>query len=263
MTVYKVYLDQVFLGNLVMDYAILWTAAKLSRVPVHKARLLAGAALGAFYALAVFIPGAGFMQSVWFKTVASAVIVAVTFFPLTVRMFLICLGCFFLSSFMLGGLVLGIIFYLNYYFPLSSWDVVGRVITNNFWPGIMLGLMALWATGRGFIALLKKGKFDDLFRIPVFISSGGKQVKVEAFLDTGNQLRDPMTQNPVVVVEYDYLKPILPEEVKTGFEREGETDIWAILVSLNGSSLVSRFSAVPFQSLGCTNGIMLGFGRMR
>lgn len=36
MTAYTVYLDQVFLGNMVMNYAILWAASKLSRVPVGK-----------------------------------------------------------------------------------------------------------------------------------------------------------------------------------------------------------------------------------
>ncbi|TEB17986.1 Sporulation factor SpoIIGA [Pelotomaculum sp. FP] len=258
MPVYKVYLDQVFLGNLVMNYAILWAAAKLSRVPVHTARLVAGAALGAAYALAVFIPGAGFLQSVWFKTVISAGIVAVAFSPVTVRMFLTCLGCFFLASFTLGGLAIGIIFYLNSG-RLSSWDGIGKVIEGNFWPGILLGLIALWAAGRGFAALLKKGKFENLFRIPILINSGGKQVRVEALLDTGNQLKDPLTQSPVVVVEYNSLKSLLPEQVQAGLERDGEADIWNILGSLSEGSLSSRFSAVPFQSLGRANGMMLGF----
>ena len=36
MTAFTVYLDQVFLGNMVMNYIILWAAAKISRVPVGK-----------------------------------------------------------------------------------------------------------------------------------------------------------------------------------------------------------------------------------
>lgn len=258
MLIYKVYLDQVFLGNLIMNYAILWAAAKLSRAPVYKARQVAGAALGAAYALAIFIPGADFLQSIWFKTVASAGIVAVAFSPLSFRRFMVCLSCFFLASFSLGGLVLGIIFYLNSA-HMAGGDGIGKVITDNFWPGIWLGLIALWAACRGFGTLLKKGVFENLFRIPILINSGGRQVRVEALLDTGNQLKDPMTQNPVVVVEYNCLKSLLPEEVQVGLERDGETDIWGILGSLSESSFVSRFSAVPFQSLGRANGMMLGF----
>lgn len=258
MPVYKVYLDQVFLGNLVMNYAILWAAAKLSRAPVHRVRMVAGAALGAAYVLAIFIPGAGFLQTVWFKTAVSVAIVAVAFPFRSFRMFLTCLGCFFLASFTLGGLAVGMIFYLNSS-RISSWAGMAKVMAGNFWPGIVLALLAMWAAGRGFTALVKKGVFENLFRIPVFINSGGKQVKVEALLDTGNQLKDPMTQNPVVVVEYDSLKPLLPEEVQAGFEREEEASIWNILGSLSDSDLVSRFSAVPFQSLGRTDGVMLGF----
>ena len=36
MPVYMVYLDQVFVGNLVMDYAVLLATSKISRVPVPK-----------------------------------------------------------------------------------------------------------------------------------------------------------------------------------------------------------------------------------
>jgi stage II sporulation protein GA (sporulation sigma-E factor processing peptidase) len=173
-------------------------------------------------------------------------------------MFLTCLGCFFLASFTLGGLALGMIFYLNSGL-MVSWEGISKVIAGNFWPGILLGLIALWAAGNGFVALLKKGKFENLFRVPILINSGGQQVRVEALLDTGNQLKDPMTQNPVVVVEYHSLKSLLPEEVQAGLEQDGEADIWSILNSLSESSIASRFSAVPFQSLGQANGMLLGF----
>jgi stage II sporulation protein GA (sporulation sigma-E factor processing peptidase) len=68
-----------------------------------------------------------------------------------------------------------------------------------------------------------------------------------------------MTQNPVVVVEYNSLKELLPEEVQAGLEGEEETSVWNLLSSLSESSHISRFSAVPFQSLGRTDGVMLGF----
>ncbi len=258
MEAYTIYLDQVFFSNLAMNYAILWAAAKLSRLTVSKGRLAAGAALGALYSIAVFIPDTGMFLTLWFKTAASIIITAVTFAPLPPKKFLTCLGCFYLSSFTLGGLVFGLIFFIHSG-QVEGYNGIGRVIADYFWPGIFLGLAAFWAAGKAIASLQKKHYLENFLKIPLLIKSGGKQVEVEAFLDTGNQLRDPLTRHPVVVAEYGVLKPILPGEAHACFEGDGEPDVWGFLGSLSDNLIATRFSAVPFHSLGNVNGLMVGF----
>ncbi len=255
---YTVYLDQVFLGNLVINCAILWAAAKLARVPAAKWRIAAGAALGAFYSLALFIPGSIFLLSVWFKTAASVIIAAVVFAPLRPKKFLVCLGCFYLTSFALGGLTLGLIFFIHSG-RVVDYNNAAAVVAEGFWPGIFLGLAALWGAGKGIVGLAKKGHFDSLYKMNMIIKSSGGEVNVEAFLDTGNSLKDPLTGRPVIVVEYAAIKTLLPEGLRSCFEKEGGPDVWEILGSLSGNSEASRYSAVPFQSLGNANGLMVGF----
>ncbi|BAF60028.1 MAG: sigma-E processing peptidase SpoIIGA [Pelotomaculum sp.] len=258
MAAYTVYLDQVFLGNAVMNYAILWAASKLSRTPASRGRLVAGACLGAAYSLSLFVPGMEFFLSAWFKAAFSVVIAAAVFAPLPPVKFLTCLGCFYLASFVLGGLVFGMIFFTHQGRVAGSGSAV-EVIAEHFWPGIVLGLAAFWTAGRGFSALVKKGCFDGLFKIPLSVKSEGKQVKLEALLDTGNHLKDPLTRHPVVVVEYAALKPLLPPEVQACFEKEGEPDVWQILNLLGEKRFAGRFSAVPFQSLSRIGGLMVGY----
>lgn len=98
---------------------------------------------------------------------------------------------------------------------------------------------------------------ENFFKIPVLIRAENKQVKVDALLDTGNQLKDPMTGRPVIVVEYTSLKPLLPVQLHPFFEADGDADIWEILSSLGGCGAASRFCAIPFQSLGKTEGCFL------
>ena len=258
MTAYTVYLDQVFLGNMVMNYAILWAASKLSRVPVGKTRLAAGAALGAGYAVVALLPGCGLLLTTGFKTAASIIITAATFFPVSLRKFITCLGCFYLTSFVLGGLVFGVIFFLHAG-PITSLNGVGVTINQHLWKGILLGLATFWAAVKGFGALQRKGLLENFFKIPVLIRAENKQVKVDALLDTGNQLKDPMTGRPVIVVEYTSLKPLLPVQLQPFFEADGDADIWEILSSLGGCGAASRFCAIPFQSLGKTEGLLLGY----
>lgn len=258
MAAYTVYLDQVFLGNMVMNYAILWASSKFSRTPARQGRLVAGAALGAVYALALFVPESAFLLSVWFKIAASVLIIAVAFAPIPCKKFLACLGCFYLASFALGGLTLGMIFFIHSG-QITSFNGIGRIVAEHFWPGTFLALFAFWVAGKGFATLLRKGLFEHLFKMALLIISGGEQVRVEALLDTGNQLKDPLTGYPVVVVEYTAIKTLLPAEVQACFEREGGPDVWVVLGSLGENRYASRFSAIPFQSLGRVNGVLVGF----
>ena len=50
-----VYLDEVFLVNLLMDFAVLWCAAHLARFSYSWKRLIAGALCGGLYAVIIFV----------------------------------------------------------------------------------------------------------------------------------------------------------------------------------------------------------------
>ena len=52
-----VYIDSLFLLNLIVDYLLLLGAARLSGAVLCRPRLALGAVLGAAYACAVFLPG--------------------------------------------------------------------------------------------------------------------------------------------------------------------------------------------------------------
>ena len=58
-----VYADSVFLLNGAMDYVLLLVTARLAGIPLKRRRYLLAAALGAVYAVAVFLPGMGFLSA--------------------------------------------------------------------------------------------------------------------------------------------------------------------------------------------------------
>lgn len=57
-----VYLDRVFLLNMLVDYLLLLSAAQLSGRTLSRLRLLLCAAGGGLYAVATFLPGCGFLR---------------------------------------------------------------------------------------------------------------------------------------------------------------------------------------------------------
>ena len=57
----RVYLDQVFVLNLCVNYLLLRGTARLGASAVRRRRLLLAAGAGAAYAVAVYLPGCGFL----------------------------------------------------------------------------------------------------------------------------------------------------------------------------------------------------------
>jgi hypothetical protein len=89
------------------------------------------------------------------------------------------------------------------------------------------------------------------------IKINDKTVEVNALLDTGNKLKDPITLVPVIVIEKQKLYNFLPEEILENIDKiiGGDSDK---LIEEN-IKYMSKFRVIPYNSIGKQNGLMLGF----
>jgi len=67
-------------------------------------------------------------------------------------------------------------------------------------------------------------------------------------LDSGNALLDPLSQNPVVVVEYDAVRKLIPFELHQIFQQKDDQRLTGELVA--ASDWADRFRLVMFSSVG-------------
>ena len=84
-----------------------------------------------------------------------------------------------------------------------------------------------------------------------------KEIELEAIIDTGNFLRDPITRMPVIVVEKEALKQILPDSLLDNLHEiisGKDVDIGEYL---------SKIRIIPFTSLGKENGLLIGIKATR
>lgn len=95
-------------------------------------------------------------------------------------------------------------------------------------------LFACMFMGKG-IEIIKNNFLEKRIYLPVIIRIGEKSIKAVGLMDTGNQLKEPISKKPVVIVE----KELLEKEEITLPE--------------------NNFYAIPFHSLGKKRGIMRGF----
>lgn len=96
----------------------------------------------------------------------------------------------------------------------------------------------------------KLSKKDMLCNISIAVEE--KQVNVNAIIDTGNFLKEPLTGKPVIIVEKDVLKNTIPADILESMQE-----------IINGTKKIedkymSKIRLIPFSALGTENGLLLG-----
>lgn len=251
MTEYTVYVDEVLANNMVMNYAILHLTAKLAGAPYRVLRLLAASFIGSLYVFAVFFPESNYYYNFAGKFLISAILVVVAFGVVPWRRFLTTWVIFYGVSFAVGGVVLGI----N--------SLVGRPggMSGEYWrlwPGVVVALILVVVIGRKSF-ILRRRVAEGFFRVPVTIRIGAKKLEFEALLDTGNDLADPVSKDPVVIIEYEAVKDLLPPELREALAKDREPDFANIAGRVEDPKWLTRLRLIPYRSLGKTGGLLLGF----
>jgi len=93
----------------------------------------------------------------------------------------------------------------------------------------------------------------------VTINLNNKKAHLRALIDTGNSLKEPISQKPVIIAEYSALKAILPELVKKVYSENKELDLNYVANIMEKLGDQIKLRLIPFKSLGNENGILIGF----
>jgi stage II sporulation protein GA (sporulation sigma-E factor processing peptidase) len=250
----EIYVDVLFVINFVMDYVVLWAAARIARIRFVPWRLALAACFGAIYGILVLLPNLDILSTFWMKFLISLVMLGVAVAPLEWKQFGRVLLYFYLIAFLMGGAVLGFVYFMD--------NIVIQPVSTGMplpylWLAIALGTAAL--LGKWGVAFLRKTFMQDLLKVPVLIRLQGHEIRVDGMVDTGNQLVDPLTGAPVVIVEYDVLAPYLPPHAKDFFPAGGEVDLEKVAQCFAEAGYALSIRVIPFTSIGKRHGILVGF----
>ena len=245
-----VYIDVLFIINLIVNYFILLAAASILHRPVKRLRLLAGAFLGAVYSCLMFFPQLGFLYTAGLKIIISAAIVAVSYKHSGIKNFLKLLLTFYITSMLFGG----IIYAVQYFLSPPGLDERNGVIYMDISP-----LMLILSSAGCYILISLISKYfhrnvhtNDIYSIKIEVD--GKTALLPALLDNGNDLRDAISGCPVIIVEYNKVKSLIPPPLHTMFSG-GTAD--AEIISI--SEWNKRVRMIPFGSIGSVGGILPAF----
>ncbi|WP_408955851.1 sigma-E processing peptidase SpoIIGA [Natroniella sp. ANB-PHB2] len=251
-----VYLDLLLLINLIMNYLILWATAKLSDLRYNVWRLMITSLFSTVYTLMIILPRFNFLNRVFIHFLVSIIMLVISFAPLSRRIFFKTIGYFYLITFVTAGVIFAI-YNLTGGSPLDMLDQVLSISSDKLWI-ILLGSLVVVVIGKFGWLLIQRKLIPDIFCIPITIKFDDQSLQLVSLVDTGNQLQDPLTKVPVIIVELGVMIEILPDKLKKSFSRY-KSDSSQLLSEMVDTSWSSRFRLIPFSTIGKENGMLVGF----
>lgn len=249
-----IYIDVVLLENLVMNYIILYATSIILRIKAKSLRLFLGSLIGAIYSVISYISVLQIYSTILLKIVLSIVIVYVAFYPQYLKSLLKQLLIFYLTSFVFGGAAFSLIYFLR------PQDILMR---NGLFLGtyplkviLVSGIVAYFIIIIAFKFIKTKISKKDIF-CEITVELNEKKIQTKAILDTGNLLRDPISNLPVVVIERNILYNVISKEILNNLENILGGD-WNEIPEKIQKEYILKLKVIPFRSLGKQNGMLLG-----
>jgi len=210
-----VYIDSLFLINSVTDFMLIILSMKILKKRIVLWRAAAAAVFGGIYATVIFF----FNSHIIISVIVSVIMLIIAYKPSSLYDFFKMITAFYTSSFILSGIMM-MLFYGNYGFVTNKIFYI-RLPVSIFILSSFLFYMLI-----NIISVVYKKIKKNILHISVLYN--GDNIIVSALEDSGNLLREPVTNKPVMIAERDLFN------IR---EKEGKF-------------------VVPFHSLGCESGII-------
>lgn len=249
-----IYIDVVLIENLIMNYIILLATGLILKIKIKHIRLIIGSLLGAIYTIIGYIGILEIYSSFILKIILSIMIVYIAYYPQTLKKMWKELLFFYLTSFVFGGVAFSLIYIVK---PQEIIMKNGLFLGTYPLKTVILGAIVAFVIIITAFKIIKSkiSKKDLICEITVEIE--GKKIITKALIDTGNMLKEPITNTPVVVIEHTLLYDVIPKEILNHLEEIIGGDFKEIPEEIK-NKYVSKLKLIPYSSLGKQNGMLLG-----
>lgn len=249
-----IYVDVVLFENLIMNYIILFTTSQILKIEPKHIRIILASLIGAIYSIIAYMNILDIYSKIPLKILLSIIIVYVAFNPQTLKKMWKYILFFYLVSFVFGGAAFSLIYIVK---PQEI------LMKNGLFLGTYPLKIAILGAIVAFITItivfkLAKNKISkkDLF-CEMEICINNKKIETKTMVDTGNMLKEPITNTPVVVVEHMLLYECIPKEILNNLENIIGGDFSNISEKIK-NEYISKLKLIPFSSLGKQNGMLIG-----
>ena len=214
---YELYVDVLFLVNFLMDYLLLLLVRRMLKCTATHGNVCLGATLGSLMTCIIVvlpIPYA-FLKFILFHMIVNTFMIRVGLKIKNMKSFVKAYILLYIGGFLLGGVMQAANQYIRVGSLFFAIAVGGYYVVSKLWD---------------FIASVQK---INQYHCKVDLYLGEKKCQVEGIIDTGNGLRDPISNQPVSILDKVAARQFLGEEK------------------------MSRVRYIPYHSIGKKEGILL------
>ena len=192
-----IYVDVLFIVNFFITFFLLLVTAKFSKRNEKTWRLVLASFIGGAYSLVILVDDLNFAISFFGKLAAACLMIFAAFKFNGIKAYIKEVAIFYFVNFLFVGLTVGLWFVFK---------PKGIVINNStVYFNISAKLLLLTALAAYLISALiiriynNKTAVKELYSVTVF--KNGNEVRFFAFADSGNNLKEPFSNSPVIVAD--------------------------------------------------------------
>ncbi len=247
-----IYIDIILLENLCMNCIILFSVAYIMKLKIKGIRIFLSGLVGAIYAILTYMELFPLYSNFFIKIVLSVCMVYIAYNPKKIKGLLKELVLFYLVSFALGGCAFALLYIVK---PQDIFMKNGVYIgTYPIKIALLGGIAGFIITYIAFkIVKSKIAKEQIIYKIKIKIED--KELQTDVILDTGNMLKDPITNDAVVLIEKEKMLEILPASL---LDSIGNILGGELKLEDKDLKYKTRLRIIPFTSVGKQNGMMMG-----
>ena len=237
-----VYADVLFIINFIINMIILKITSVFSQIKPGVSRLVLASSIGAVYALFMFFPQIKLLYIFPVKLLVSLIMIKITVRDSKVLRLIKLTAMFYLVSFAFAGILLALIYFTD--FAKGSAPVISNGI---FYYDISLKNLLITSVIAYILikiasAIISRNKILGIKSIKIFL--GSNECILNALSDTGNLLKEPLSDRPVIIAEKESIENLFPDGVPD---------------CKNPGTSYTNMRIIPYSSIGTSSGIMTGF----
>jgi stage II sporulation protein GA (sporulation sigma-E factor processing peptidase) len=192
------YVEYIFAENFLIDFILLFITGKLLKKTIIYRRLIISSVLGALYVILTVYIGREFMTYFIVKFSVSVLMVIIAYDSKGIMANIRTIIIFYITSLLMVGIITAL-YYLDY----------DKLTVNAIVCSIFMGYAALHFFFKEIKAKIEKHNYMRKLEITV----NNKSKILRAYIDTGNELTEPMSGKPVIVANMECMKNLLSKEL--------------------------------------------------
>lgn len=192
------YVEYVFAENFLIDFILLFITGKLLKKTIIYRRLIISSVLGAVYVILTAYIGREFMTYFIVKFSVSVLMVMIAYDSRGIAANIRTITVFYITSLLMVGIITAL-YYLDY----------DKLTVNAIVCSIFMGYAALHFFFKEIKAKFEKHGYMRNVKIKV----NNKCKTLRAYIDTGNELTEPMSGKPVIVANLECIRSLITKEL--------------------------------------------------